>query len=241
MIATLLIGLAATTMPDDNPGQIVSQMLSYYNDAETLAGTIVMTQRAAGREAIIRTELQVERPAKMFIRQLQRTNYDEAQWLVTSDGKAFSYDPPQNVPGKRLVESCNPQGRALTYREIYQASVASLGDRSTPLDIVIGRKEDLSYRRYQWATLTLLGKTQVGSEEVTVVGGNWREYGQAPVSATYEMYVDSQHRLLRYVEKTKVGTKVTGGGVVSYDVETTWDVSVVKNGPVRSELFKVIL
>jgi hypothetical protein len=71
------------------------------------------------------------------------------------------------------------------------------------------------------------------------IGGAYREYKKAPVSGSYQMVIDEQFRLLRYVERETIGTKVNGQQIVQ-EVETTWDVNVTKDAKTRDDLFKVI-
>ncbi len=235
----LIIGLVALTPQTETPAQVVSKMIAHYYAAKTLVGTIVLNQRAGGKQITITTQLQVQTPNKVYLLQKLNASYGQTDWLVTSDGNSFTYDPPRGIEGKRLMESCWQNGVAFTHRNIYQAVVDSIGDRSTPLDLIIGRKEDLEYRRLQWATLNKIGDSKLGETAVTVIGGNLRDYGKAPVSGQYEMYIDGQGQLLRYVERESVAVRVNKQDVVQ-PVESVWDVNVVIDGPVDQSLFKVI-
>lgn len=245
MTATLLMMLLSSQEP--SAPAIVSKMLSHYSDAKSLVGTISMVQRAGGRQVTIVTEVQFQTPSKLYIRQIMNASYGQARWLVTSNGKMFSYDAPRGIStegrlspeGKRLVEACQQYGTDIGFRGVYQASVASLGDRSTPLDIIIGRSEDLRFRNNQWATVEHQGKVEVAGAQAWAIGGGYREYGKAPVSGSYQMVIDDQYRLLRYTERETIATKVNGQQVVQ-DVETVWDVSVTKDATPREDLFKVI-
>ncbi len=228
-----------TTAPVVDANQLVSDMIAHYYNARTMSGTIVMTQVSGNKRAVCTTELQFAVPAKLYVRQSLQSAVDQQQWLVTSDGAYFTYDPPTGVEGKRLIEDCFQNNRQLTVQDIYVAASHSIYDRSTPLDLIIGRIEDLKYRKQQWVTLATLGTTKIGDTDVTVVGGDWREYGKAPVGATYQMMIDGQKQLRRFVMFQKIGTPINGRLVVQ-DVETDWDINVVKDGPVNDLLFKVI-
>lgn len=233
-------GAAQTEAPQtETAGQTVSKMMAHYYGAKVLIGTIILNQRSGSKVATIATQLQVQSPNKVFLRQRLDASYGQVEWLVTSDGNSFTYDPPKGIEGKRLMESCWQNGISFTYRNVYQAVVQSLGDRSTPLDLVMGRREDLEYRRLQWATLTKLGDSKLGDVPVTVVGGKLRDYGKAPVSGQYEMYIDAKYQLLRYVEHESVAVKVNGQDVVQA-VESVWDVNIAIDGTVDPALFKVI-
>lgn len=234
-----LMALTAQTAQTETPAQLVSRMIGHYYDAKSLSGTIVLTQRTGSKQATITTQLQIAAPNKVFLRQRLTAPYGQTDWLVTSDGNTFTYDPPRGIEGKRLMESCWQNGVSFTHRNIYQAVVESLGDRSTPLDLIMGRKEDLEYRRLQWATLDKLGTTKLGEVEVTVVGGKLRDYGKAPVSGQYEMYIDGNGQLLRYMEHEAVAIRVNRQDVIQ-QVESIWDVNIVKDGAVDQTLFKVV-
>lgn len=231
--------LAGQTAQGNDGAALVSQMLAHYNNAKTLVGTIRMVQTAGNKQAIVTTELQAEWPAKLYLKQELKTSYGGDTWLVTSNGEVFSYDPPNGVEGKRLLEPVFYGQGTHDVRTIYAAVVRSIYDRSTPLDIVIGRKEDLRYRNYQWANVSVQGESQIGEDKVTLVGGKWREYGSAPASGTYSMAIDAQFRLRRFTIQERVGVNA-GGQQVVQEVETTWEVNVTKDGPVKPELFKVI-
>lgn len=225
---------------------LVSRMLAHYNNAKTLVGTIRMVQTAGNKQATVNTELQAEWPAKLYLKQELRASFGGDTWLVTSDGELFSYDPPVGLEGRRLTETVFHEGGTHDVRTIYAAAVKSIYDRSTPLDIVIGRVEDLRFRNYQWVNVAVLGETQVGEDTCTVVGGPWREYGFTTVkrqelapSGHYSMTIDKQNRLRRFTITEKVAVNA-GGQQIVQDIETVWDVNIIKDAPVKPDLFKVI-
>lgn len=239
MMHALICGLAVISAQTETPAQLVSKMIAHYYSAKTLVGTIEMSQRAGTKQVNISTQLQMQAPNKLYLQQKLSAAYGQTLWLVTSDGNSFTYDPPRGIEGKRLMESCWQNGIAFTHRSIYQAIVDSIGDRSTPLDLVMGRKEDLEFRRNQWATLDKIGDTKLGETEVTVVGGSLRDYGKAPISGQYEMYIDGKGQLLRYVEHESVAVRVNKQDVIQA-VDTIWDVNIAVDAPVEPSLFKVI-
>lgn len=239
-------GGAPASAQGNEAAALVSKMLAYYNDAKTFAGTIRMVQTAGNKQAIVTTELQAELPAKLYLRQDLKANYGSDSWLVTSNGEYFSYQPPEGVEGRRLVEPVEHARGSHDVRSIYAAIVKSIYDRSTPLDIVIGRTADLRFRSYQWVSVSVLGETQVGEDTCTVVGGPWREYGFTTVkrqelapSGQYSMAIDSQSRLRRFTISEKVGVS-TGGQQIVQQVDTVWEVNIQKNVAVRQELFNLV-
>src|SRR4051794_29195289 len=47
--------------------ELISKMLKLYADAKTVSGTILMTQSAVGKQVQFQTQLQIERPSKIFL------------------------------------------------------------------------------------------------------------------------------------------------------------------------------
>lgn len=220
---------------------LVSRMLAHYSSAQSLTGTIRFTQSAQNTSVGIETVLQVERPSRLYIRQVLRSN-EPAAWLVVSDGKQFSYNTPNNLPGSenlpRLVEQVSQNGTTLDSRAIYKAGATSIGDRSAPLDIAIGHPDDLKSLTFQWATLEYRGRRKLGDEEVDVIGGRWRPYGEAPASGQFEMYILPTGELRRYAILESVSPQGANGTV--FEVRSVWDVRITANGKPDPALFRVI-
>jgi hypothetical protein len=243
LFATTLL-LSAPQGQQPSAAELVGKTFAHYNSAQSATGKIRMTQTMMNHSVVIDTELQFERPSKLYIKQVQSSKAGSKTWLVTSDGKNFSYDPPAVVITRtttRLMEAIEQNGRTLDYRDVYRAAVDSLGDRSAPLDVVIGRREDLDFFRNQLATVKYAGKERVGDTDVHVVTGDWREYGRAPVSGTYQMLITDAGELKRYARKETLAVNVGGGqSLPPQDVLTIWDVDVKVNGKPDAALFKVI-
>lgn len=224
-----------------SPSALITRMLSFYSNAQTLTGNIRFTQTAQNTSVTIETVLQVERPSRLYIRQVLRSS-EPATWLVVSDGKEFSYNTPSNLPGHvnlpRLVEKVSQNGETLDTRSIYKAGVTSIGDRSAPLDIAIGHPDDLKSLTYQWATLEYRGRRKLGDEEVDVIGGRWRPYGQAPANGEFEMYMLPTGELRRYAILESVSPQGANGAV--FEVRSIWDVQIKVNGKPDPTLFRVV-
>lgn len=220
---------------------LVSNMLGRYADAKSMTGTIRFTQSAQRSSVSIETTLQFEKPSKLFIRQQLRSS-EPMTWLVVSDGSQFSYNTPENLPGAanlpRLVEQVEQNGVKLDTKGIYKAAASSIGDRSAPLDIVIGHPEDLKGLTYQWATLEYRGRVQLGDETVDLIAGRWRPYGTAPAHGTYEMYLTPSGELRRYVVVETVSAGPENPQML--EVRSVWDVRVAINGKPDPALFKVV-
>ncbi len=216
----------------ESPAALVSRMIGRYSKANSLVGTIRFTQQLASASIGIDTELQVEKPSKLYIRQVRRSS-DPRQWLVTSNGNMFSYNAPfeRSRPGERLVEPVSQGGAKQDVRQIYSAVTASIGDRSMPLDVLIGRVEDLKYRRFQWATMAYL---EGPGNKIRVVGGSWREYGDAVPTGTYEMWISEAGDLVKVIQKETISPDPRSG---PQTIISTWDVAVKVNAPLNQALF----
>lgn len=234
MIAALLLVTMAAQEP--SPSATLSKMIARYYNAEALSGTIAFTQ-AAGQTSIgIETFVAFSRPSRLLIRQ-KRTGSEPSTWLAVSDGVNFSYDVPRDFearPGERLRETVKQGDQSLDIRQIYAAVSRSLGDRSAPLDIVIGRLEDLRYLREQWASVRFVDKPDLPSG-VRIVGGDWRAYGATPVSGTYEFWIKGEE-LIRYVQLETIQPRPE---VAPIRVVSRWDVSLKVGGPVEDAWFKL--
>lgn len=243
MIA-LTLALALTQNQGSNAAEVVSKMLAHYNAAQTMTGTILMTQSAMGKSVRTETVLQFEKPDKLYIKQISRSSQPR-QWLVTCDGQYVAYDTPNDIRDtneERLVEPLVSNGVKQKFTDIYRAVVRSLGDRSAPLDIAINRLEDLKFLRGQWKTVEWAGEEEVNGEKLQSVRGLWREYPDAPThSGTFQMWITPSGDLRRYaiIELVKFPL---GPGQLSdpQEVITTWDARLVVDGKPDPALFKLV-
>ncbi len=226
---------------------LIDNMLAHYHGAKTITGNIKLTVAAAQGSASLSTQLQYERPAKLYIlQQKQVANPDPefpSKWLVTSDGSMFSYSVPNDkflaAPTLRLVEPVkNPRVKIEhTIATIYGASAKSIGDRSMPLDIAIAGRDDLVYRIAQWETREINGSKVIGGKNCWLVTGKYRPYAGAQAVGTYQMAITKEGDLLQYVEKQSVAADRG----IQVEVVSQWDVNLTVDGKVDPALFKVIV
>lgn len=263
---TAAIALLALVAQDQKPppraSEIVSKMLSHYSGAQSITGTIKLRQGANGQMArgSMDTEIQFERPSKLYIKQVQNTadwgtitvldprgrpreapRTSPPTWLVTSDGVLFSYDTADDSPGnrQRLLEKVMPRpSEVLDVRGIYTAVARSLGDRSVPLEIAIGRTDDLRHFTRQLVTLEYAGRTKLGEEDVNVVRGQWRDVDMSErVAGKYEIFVTDQGDFRKYaIYQTVQPSK----GSQPIDVVSVWDIALTVNGKPDPDLFRVV-
>lgn len=236
----LTLGIAALALSQQAPSaaSIVSKMIARYHEADSMTGTIAMQQGLGTQTVSATTVLQYERPNKLYIKQTFKGE-ETREVLITCDGRYFSYNTPENLPGsenlKRLVEAVSTQFGTLDLGGVYAASSKPLLDRSVPLDLAISRKEDLTYRRNQWATLSYVGKTTLQKESVHRITGRYRPYGEADVTGTYEMYINEAGDLRRYTLTTQIQDS---GRLMT--VMGSWDVNLAVNGKPDASLFRLV-
>lgn len=227
--------------------EIVGKMLARYSNLSSLTGTIKMQQAMRDVKITIDTYVQYQQPSLLYVSQV-KTGKTMDKWLVTSDGKYFSYDTPETMKTSRdrtyprLVEPVDHGTSKLDYQLIYKASSASIGDRSAPLDIAINNIYDLQFLRGQWATLKLEGKKQLGDVEVNSITGSWRAYGTALDSGTFQMMITDDGDLKRYAIKQifSLDTGVPNATLPPTEIVTQWDVDLKPNGQPDTALFKLV-
>jgi len=249
-VLALTLSLAAPHQEAPTAKQLVEKMLVRYNSATTVAGTIHLTVAAGNNSASMDTALQFERPAKLYISQHKNVaNPDPDQpnrWLVTSDGKSFSYDAPfdensllHTAAGTRLKEDIYNKRNGITsdIGSIYLAAGKSLGDRSMPLDIAISRLDDLKFRRNQWVPpYNVISQKEIRGKTAYIVQGDYRDYAGVQPTGIFQMAITADGDLLQYVQKQKL--QIDGHAI---ELTSQWDVDLKVNGPVDATLFKVVI
>ncbi|MBL8088388.1 MAG: hypothetical protein JNM85_10020 [Chthonomonas sp.] len=228
----------ATRASGPSAAEVVSKMFNRYFESKSTVATIQFVQSVSNIAVQTDTVLQFDAPSKVYIRQVRRSLTSPAESLVTSNGTHFSYNPPevafQAKGQERLIESVVQQGKALGVREIYSASSASLIDRSVPMDIIFGRLEDLKYMRLQWASV---GFTRSPNQDGDyAIGGDWREYGAAPVAGKYELVIGKDYEIKRYSVRETLGFE----NQVAGEVVSTWNVVSKTNSAGDAKLYTLV-
>lgn len=228
MLSALIVafGLVGPQQAPVKPSELVAKMLARYATAPTLKGEILYTQSAAGKSLTGRTEVQYQRPSKIFVNQ-KVESADLVASRIVSNGSRFLYSLPANLasgdmaadPHQVLVEPVQ-QEQTLTIAEIYGVGASSLTPRPVPLDIAVGRKQDLMLFKSQIATLQDLGPATVDGQAVRLIGGDWRAYADAPVSAKYQMAITDQGDLVRYVQRELIADPRPN--MAPIEVVSTW-------------------
>lgn len=246
-----LVSLPQAQFPP-KPADLVSKMMDHYSQANTLSGKLTYTQTAQGPDetgkmrvytAQGETDVQVERPNKIYVLQVMdghddNMNPTKVKSRIVSNGSRFLYAVPMkfDVPYEELRENVNQGGQQLNVADIYNIGGSGLIIKPAPLDVVIGRTEDLKLFRDQIVSLDDEGRDTVNGQPVRIIGGDWREYASAPPSAKYQLAITDSGDLLRYTTKEKVADP--SGKIQPVDVTTVWNVDIKVNGPVDESLFK---
>jgi hypothetical protein len=209
----------------ENP---VNKMLARYANAKQIVGTIEMRQITDGAEYRVLTRVQYERPRKLYIYQVDSRN---KQWKVVSDGVWFTYDTPNHfddISRKRLYETINRRGLLLNIGDVYATASQSLGDRSAPLDLIIGRTVHVRNVVNQWATREY--------DDEGIVRGDFREYGNAKVSGKYAMRIGGEGDLSFYALNESVFFKEEGR---PRNIRTEWKIDLETGKSGDESLYKV--
>ena len=257
IVTTFVTALIALCGPQGSEAptaaSLISKCFAVYHDAQSLSGTIKLTQSAGNVSLTISTELQLDRPGKLFLHQI-KTGSKPEDWLVTSDGSQFSYDRPEGLLGSRdryvenlLVDDAFHKHIQLGLPDIYGAVLRSISDKSAFLDIAIGRKEDLGFLLSQWPAFKLHGKVKVGEVECYAITGSYRDGQSSPVSGTFELYIKENGEFVRYVVKQDMQFQLkpdnSGRQNVLTDpihITSIWDSNLELNGKLNPALFKVV-
>lgn len=250
---TLLAATLSLRQTPPTAGALMTKMFAKYAGAKTIAGTVRWTQSALGKSVVVGSEVQIQRPDKVFLRQ-NRTGSEARGWLLTSDGNLFSYDRPEGIRGRdRFVENVHVHDAShdvdLKVGDLFIAAGKSLGDRGVPLVVCFARSDDLRAVRDCWPTFRLAGKRKVGEVEANAVLGDLgevfttRDAEGNPVDrlrkiGTFELYLTDQGEIIRYVEKQTMQIPQATKDV--FEVVSTWDCSLTIDGPVKPELFTVV-
>ncbi|MFZ4506705.1 MAG: hypothetical protein ACOYON_03295 [Fimbriimonas sp.] len=238
MLATISLYFLAVGAQGAEPdaATLITKMFRHYSEAQTLTGQIRWIQRAKGIAIQTDTDVAFERPSKLYIKQTQNGS-EPKTWLITSDGKLFSYNKPEVLrgPESRLVEPVFASGVSQSIRDIYAVGIRSIGDKSVPLDIAISRREDLSTLRGQWATFQVVGKEKLRETNCYVIEGKWREDPGMRPTGTYQLWLSPDGDILRFALK-----ELFASPQGEIEVTSTWDASLVVNGQVNAKQFTVV-
>ena len=239
----LLVALQAPAQTQDaaqakSPVALLSKMLARYHDAKSVAGTIKMTQTVKDVTLVTDTTVQFDRPSKLFLKQT-RGGAEPRQWLITSDGKYFSYDRPNDTSfgRSRYVELVTQHDVSQKIDDIYAAGQKSLGDLNPMLDAVMGESVRLKLVTGQWENLVYRGRVKVRGKEVDAISGQYRDNPASPISGTVELYLTDDGDFFRYVLQQNMSFPQVSQE--TFHVVTIWDSDLKLDKPTDPALYKV--
>lgn len=248
--ALLLLRVHVMSIQGDLPkaSDLIGAMFRRYYNANTIKGHIKYTVTAAGQSGGEETDLQLERPGKLFIRQVKVVSGKNlGAWIVTADGSNVSYPEPRGRSefssftygdGTRLQEPIGPDKALKDLKDAFCAATLSIDDRSAPMDIAVGRPDDMKRFSLQLATLKTQQSLTYAGQDSYVIGGDWKVYGDGPVVGKYQLIISKNGDLLRYVISQVLS--VPNSNLPPTKVERTYDVTYAVDGPVDQSLFTVL-
>jgi hypothetical protein len=231
----LTIAAAGSQEPAETPTGLITKMVRVHYDAQSTQGTIVCRQSVKNFAVTTKTDVAIQRPARLRIAQA-RDGSEARTWLAVADSDKFSYDRPPGVNGlDRFVEPQFQRGRFMDTRDVYMVVGPSLGDKSPALDILIGRTDDLRMLRQTWGTQwEIAGKVKIRDQECTILRGSYEPAPLAGQIGQLEMAISPTYQLVRYSTGQKIVLPETKELVV---IRTEWDVDVRLNGEIDAKLF----
>ncbi|AIE87505.1 hypothetical protein [Fimbriimonas ginsengisoli] len=230
LIATVYQGGAQTEAapPVTKPGALIGLAFKKYHDAQSLAGTIRLTQTAQSVTIVVDTQVAYDRPSKLLIRQ-QKGGSQPQNILSVSDGRYFWYDKPAGVYGPpRLQEPVSQHQTTQTLDQMYSAASRGLADRSAVLDIVFARNEDLKEVKSHWTNLHFNGTAQIRSREVQLIEGDYCAIPGEEPNGAFQLSITNTGDLMRYIVKERYA--VPGQESQTVEVTSTWDANLKVGG-----------
>lgn len=220
---------------------LISKMLAHYTSAQTVVGRIEMTQEAKGVVVTTDTELQFQRPNLIYLRQTEHSSHGRT-FLLTSDGKTFSYDrPPSPYPlgPARYTEYTRTQYKVLDLGEMYTATLESIVDPNHMLNIAIGRKGDLEKFAAQLSSFHIAGSQKIGDDLVYEIVGKYALTYNATPSADFDMYVTADGDFKKFAVRQVYGVP-NHPEMAPIPVTTTWVSTLQVGAKPDPSLFKTI-
>ncbi len=252
LVASICLGFAQESAPRVTAAELISKAFARYASADRIVGDIRLTQVAQNRSVNVDTQIQLEKPAKVFLFQ-RRGGSEPRERLVTSDGRTFSYDKPDKSLGRpRYTEDIHiffaNKPKDLTIGDIYLAGVTrEWADKGAMLDVIVARSEatekgkiypDLQYRLSQWPAFQLQGKVRIGNVDAWGISGSYRDDESKPVTGSFELYITDTGDIVRYVLRQQMEFPNITKDIIN--VVSTWDIHVIVNGTTNAALFRVV-
>ncbi len=231
--------LSIQDAPKVTAASLISAMFLRYTNAVSLVGTIQMVQEAKGQSVTTDTVLQYTRPNKIYLKQTEHSS-EGRSFLLTSDGKTFSYDKPKNLHGPdRCVEYTRTQYQLLDLGDMYTATLNSIVDPSQILNVAIGRRPDLIKLTHQISGYQIVGNYKVGSDTIYQIAGRYSLEPNLPAAAEYQIDVSESGDFKRFVIKQMYGIP-NHPEMPAIPVTTTWTSTLQVDGTPTESLYRTI-
>ena len=243
-MSLFLLSLVLSQQDSQPDGAVlVSKMIARYHAAKIISGDFTSSITIGEDKATITTKLQLERPNKLFLR--QAVNPGNRTFIVTSDGKEFSYSKPFDAPNTdehhsaRLLEDVRPD---TGLGDIVRAAAQSIAERSAVLDLLVSDIQDLQFLKGQWQSVENTGKVDLNGEQVYRVVGKWRLNNKTESTANYGMFITEDGDLKKYVidGNFQVDNADPKAPFLTVHVSREFSVNVSIDGDVDSKLFTVV-
>jgi hypothetical protein len=214
-------------------------MLAHYAGAKSLSGTIRMSQEAKGHMITTDTELQFTRPNKIYLKQSEHSSQGRT-FLLTSDGKTFSYDKPAGQYGPpRFEEPTWTQYKTLDLGDIYTATLDSIVDPNHLLNVAIGRRGDLERFVSQLASYRIASFAKAGSDTLYQIVGKYSLGPKVDATADFEMEVTENGDFRKFMIRQLYGVP-NHPEMPPIPVTTTWESTLHVDGSIDTSLFKTV-
>ena len=244
--------------------EIIQKCLAKYAEANSGMGEFLMTQSASGKKITIKTELQFERPSKMYLHQSSESVAPN-DWLVVSDGVKFGYDVPggRSNDRHRLFEqvagtpAVTGEKKVLKIHSIYLAAKRSLGDVPNPfLEFItqtVGENQSLKGFLARLRKIEQEPKEKEladGSTGYSISGSMWfgeqqRDADGKPIDqfdsvGRYEMQISKDFDLvsMKTIETMSITDK-SSNLPTQINIVTTWTGKMQLNQSPGDAIFKV--
>lgn len=219
-------------------------MIERYQNKLCASGTIVWTVTSPQDSMKVKTDLQYLSPAKVFINQQSIGGAQSKRKFLISDGQRFVYqikntDKVHSNSDTFTEPIREPRtGKLLTKDEVYIIGAKGLLDNYIPLDIVMGRPDNLAHLdRLIAKGLQDGGRADVNGQTCRVLKGRLStKYDEVP-SIDFTVSISAENDLVQM--QTVERYKVDNGQTVA--ILMTWDVNVKVNDEkaVKTSLFKL--
>lgn len=232
-IAALVLSttLSSPAVEQQAAAQKVITMIKKYQNKLCANGNITWTVQSPKDSLKVRTDFQYLRPNKIWILQQSVGGSSRKSGTIVCDGKYFVYRPDNKTTietRRDLVKEPVREartGRLLTIDEIFIIGSTGLLDRSVPLDIVMGRLDNVDHLDRLLGDVKPAGEATVNGKECDLYSGKMRRVYNADPTIPYTLAISKSNELIQM----KTVETIMGENKQAVTFHMTWDVSVTLN------------